>query len=380
MSTWVLSACHRGHSGTVRLSAAAEIGEKIFRDTSLSASGRQACSTCHVPENAHAPTNPSAVQSGGKNMNIPGFRAVPSLRYLHLTPPFGFDQEGVASGGLTWDGRAPTLAIQALRPFLAPHEMANASTAEVVAKLKRSAYAEEFKQVFGHGIFENADVAMGKIGFALQQYQLEDPLFHPFDSKFDLYLDGKINLNVAEKRGMDLFNDPNKGNCAACHSSARRADGRHPLFTDFTFDNLGVPRNEAIPATANADYVDLGLCGPDRSDLRQRSELCGKFKVPTLRNVTTRHVFFHNGKFTDLKEVLKFYVQRDTHPELWYPKGPDGKVVQFNDLPEKYRANVNLKEVPYDRKPGEQPALNEKEIDDILDFLAALTDGYQMPK
>lgn len=371
-----LTACDG--SGPPRLSAAAQIGKEIFHDSDLSRSGRQSCATCHVPENAHAPTNPSAVQPGGGNRDIPGFRATPSLRYLHLTPRFSFDREGVPSGGFAWDGRAPSLAMQANEPFFALHEMANTSPDEVVAKVARAAYAPAFKKVFGADIFSDPAAAMGRITFTLQQYQLEDRAFHPFDSKFDRFLEGKVALDAAEARGLALFNDPKKGNCAACHSSARRADGIHPLFTDFTFDNIGVPRNELIPATADPSYFDLGLCDPKSLDLSTRTEFCGRFKVPTLRNVTTRHVFFHNGKFTDLKEVMKFYVQRDTHPELWYPKAADGSVLKFNDLPEKYRDNVNTKEVPYDRKLGDKPALSEQEIDDVLRFLATLEDGYKV--
>ena len=373
-----LGACDGG--APPQLSAAAQIGKEIFHDTDLSLSGHLACATCHVPENAHAPTNPSAVQLGGKNRDIPGVRATPSLRYLHLTPRFSFDREGVPSGGFTWDGRAASLAMQANEPFFSLHEMANTGPDEVVAKVSRAAYASAFKKAFGENIFNDPQAAMGRITFALQQYQLEDRDFHPFDSKFDLFLDGKLALDASEQRGLALFNDPEKGNCAACHSSARRADGIHPLFTDFTFDNIGVPRNELIPATADASYFDLGLCDPDNIDLRRSAEFCGRFKVPTLRNVTTRHVFFHNGKFTDLKEVLKFYVQRDTDPELWYPKAADGSVLKFNDLPNKYHENVNTKEAPYDRKLGEKPALSEQEIDDVLRFLATLEDGYRIKK
>ena len=150
--------------------------------------------------------------------------------------------------------------------------------------------------------------------FALQQYQQEDPEFHPFDSKYDQFLAGKTQLTDAELRGLALFNDPGKGNCAACHPSAPGADGAPPLFTDFSFDNLGVPRNPAIPATADPAYFDMGLCCPDRT----RSILdpsVRRVQVPTLRNVATRKVFFHNGYFKSLRDALGFYVRRDTNPE-----------------------------------------------------------------
>lgn len=344
----------------------------------MSVSGRQSCATCHDPDNAHAQTNSLAVQLGGANLDVPGFRAVPSLRYLHLTPAFSFAKDGTPAGGFNRDGRVNTLATQAARPFLAPHEMANAGTADVIDKLRRTPYAAEFQRVFGAGILNDPDSAFDRVLFALQQYQKEDAEFHPFDSKYDLFLAGKVRLTDAEMRGLVLFNNPNKGNCAACHPSARQADGTPPLFTDFTFDNLGVPRNAAIPATADAGYFDLGLCGPDRTDLTDRAALCGAFKVPTLRNVATRKVFFHNGRFTSLRDALRFYVRRDTNPEEWYPPGSDGLPQKFNDLPPQYAGNVNTAEAPYNRQPGMAPALSAEEIEDLLQFLGTLTDGYQM--
>src|SRR6185312_13540665 len=158
--------------------------------------------------------------------------------------------------------------------------------------------------------------------------------------------------------------------------SSRNADGSPPMFTDFTYDNLGVPRNPDIPANADPSYYDLGLCGPDRTDLTNRTELCGAFKVPTLRNIATRKVFFHNGEFKTLRDALRFYVRRDTNPEEFYPIGSDGHAQKFNDLPLQYRANVNTAEGPYNRTLGMAPALSDAEIDDLIQFLNTLTDGY----
>ncbi|MCU6434385.1 cytochrome-c peroxidase [Undibacterium sp. Jales W-56] len=381
-----LSACGGGSAGNpsssapaagAGMSAPATMGEKIFKDVSLSASGKQSCATCHNPDNAHAQSNDLSVQLGGPNMDVPGFRAVPSLRYLNLTPAFSFGADGKPSGGFDRDGRAASLSAQAERPFLAPHEMANASKADVVAKLQRAAYASEFKQAFGAGIFDNADLAFDRIQFALQQYQKEDEEFHPYDSKYDQFLAGRVKLDAAELRGLALFNNPTKGNCAACHISSKGSNGASPLFTDFSYDNIGVPRNYAIPASADASYFDLGLCGPDRSDLTERSNLCGAFKVPTLRNVATRKVFFHNGRFKNLRDALGFYVRRDTNPEEWYPTAADGSVLKFDDLPAAYVGNVNITEVPYNRKRGMPAALTSAEIDDVVKFLGTLNDGYK---
>ncbi|MGZ5201011.1 MAG: cytochrome-c peroxidase [Telluria sp.] len=359
------------------LSQSAALGEKIFNDASLSASGRQSCASCHEPDHAHGPANDLSVQLGGANGDVPGFRAAPSLRYMQQAPAFHIEADGTPVGGFDRDGRAQTLQDQAEGPFLAPHEMANASKADVVASLKKAAYADQFRAVFGAAILDNAEQAFSRIVFALQQFEKEDPRFQPFDSKYDQFLAGKMALSDAELRGLALFNNPAKGNCAACHTSARGAGGSAPLFTDFSYDNLGVPRNTRIPATRDPAYFDLGLCGPDRTDLAARQDLCGAFKVPTLRNVATRKVFFHNGAFTNLTDVVRFYVRRDTNPEEWYPIGADGVVDKFNDLPPQLRKNVNTSEGPYNRQPGMAPALSETEIADLVQFLGTLTDGYR---
>lgn len=360
-----------------QFSPAASLGQKIFSDQSLSASGRQSCASCHDPAAAHGQTDQRAVPLGGPALDQPGFRAAGSLRYLNLTPAFYFAADGTPTGGFNHDGRADTLAKQAQRPFMAPHEMANADTEELIGRLQRTSYVEQFRSVFGAAILEQPDAAFERMVFALQQFQKEDPTFHPYDSKYDQFLAGRVRLSDAELRGLALFNNPAKGNCAACHPSAKGADGSPPLFTDFSYDNLGVPRNTAIPATADPAYYDLGLCGPDRTDLANRSDLCGSFKVPTLRNVATRKVFFHNGVFSSLEQALRFYVRRDTNPEEWYPVAADGAVEKFNDLPPALRSNVNTSEAPYNRQPGMPPALSENEIRDVIQFLGTLDDGYQ---
>src|SRR3989442_5894998 len=152
------------------LSAVASLGEKIFRDQSLSASGQQSCASCHSPDHAHAASSSLSVELGGAQLDQQGFRAVPSLRYLNLTPAFYFAEDGTPTGGFDRDGRAQSLAEQAQRPFLAPHEMANAGKAEVVASLKRAPYAAAFRQAFGATILDDADAAFKRIAFALQQY------------------------------------------------------------------------------------------------------------------------------------------------------------------------------------------------------------------
>jgi cytochrome c peroxidase len=355
---------------------AVQLGGRIFNDVSLSSSGQMSCATCHDPAHAHAPANDLATQPGGTGLAVPGFRAVPSLRYLNVDLPFVFRKDGTPTGGFDRDGRAPDLIEQALRPFLAPHEMANADAAEVAARLSRADYAADFRALFGADVFDDPDLAFLAARFALSEFETNATQFHPFDAKFDRFLAGKLMLSAQELRGFALFNRPDKGNCAACHPSTRQANGAPAVFTDYTYDNLGVPRNAQIAATAEATYFDLGLCGPDRTDLAARKDLCGAFKVPTLRNVATRRAFFHNGYFHTLTDALHFYVQRDTQPQQFYPLDAYGALDTFDDLPPALRGNVNTAEVPYDRHPGQAPRLSDAEIDDVIAFLNTLTDDY----
>jgi cytochrome c peroxidase len=366
------------------------IGRNLFFDPALSASGKLSCSSCHDPSHAYGPPNALAVEPGGKDMQQMGLRAVPSLRYMQATPQFSehyydSDDEGDASvdngptGGLTWDGRVDRGREQARLPLLSPFEMANDSPASVVARVRSSAFAGKLRQVSGAAVFADTGRAFEAILQAFETFEQNYVEFNPFSSKYDDYLAGKVKLTAQEARGLAVFNDPTKGNCAHCHFSSPDKDGTPPLFTDHGLVALGVPRNKQIPANADPAYYDLGLCGPLRTDLRAHPEYCGMFKSPTLRNVATRQTFFHNGIFHTLKEVLKFYAERDTNPERWYPRNQAGSVRKFDDLPPAYRANVNV-EPPFDRHVGEKPALSDEEIDDMIAFLQTLNDGYRREK
>ena len=381
----LLTACGGGGGGgsspsggdATTLSPTATLGQKIFNDVSLSASGKQSCASCHEPASGHAQPNDLPAQLGGPDLNLQGSRISPTIRYLASNTGFFFAADGTPTGGFFWDGRAQTLLQQAEQPFLNPVEMANASKADAVARLAKTSYAAEFQQLYGNDIFNDVDTAFKRMALTLQQYQIEDPAFHSYSSKYDAFLQGTTQLTPQETRGLALFNSPTKGNCAACHLSARGANGAPPVFTDFTYDNLGVPRNLELQQNADPSFYDLGLCARQGGDLAARGDLCGAFKVPTLRNVALRHAFFHNGKFKTLKDALDFYVQRDTNPEKWYPRNADGTYDKFNDLPPQYRKNVNTLEVPYNRHQGDAPALSDAEIEDVIAFLNTLTDGWK---
>ncbi len=178
-------------------------------------------------------------------------------------------------------------------------------------------------------------------------------------------------------RGYMLFNDPAKGDCGACHLDQPTPDHRPPQFTDTQYEALGVPRNPDVPANQDPHYYDLGLCGPYRTDLQAQTQYCGMFLTPTLRNAATRKVFFHNGDYHNLRDVVEFYNLRDVDPGKIYPAGPDGKVEKFNDLPNKYWANIDNTDPPLNQHLGDKPALSDAEVSDLVAFLHTLTDGYK---
>ncbi|HVT36082.1 MAG TPA: cytochrome c peroxidase [Nevskiaceae bacterium] len=360
------------------------LGRALFSDPSLSASGKLSCAGCHDPAHAYGPPDGASVRPGGALGGSLGTRAVPSLRYLQKVPAFSehytedegprVGQDQGPAGGYTWDGRAATTHDQARLPLFSPLEMANAGEDDVVRHLQRSAHAQQFRSAFGAHVFEQPALAFKGLLLALEVFQQDPAEFYPYSSKYDAYLRGQAQLSPAEARGLQLFNDPRKGNCANCHISSME-QGAFPAFSDFGFIALGVPRNPAIPANRDAAYHDLGLCGPARTDLAAHSEFCGLFRTPSLRNVSMRRVYFHNGAMHDLRKVLEFYVQRDTQPQRWYPRDAHGRVNRYDDLPVQFHGNVN-QEPPFGRHAGDQPALTAKEIDDVLAFLGTLSDGY----
>lgn len=356
----------------------AALGRLIFFDTSLSASGRLACATCHDPRYAYGPPAHQEIAVGGAKLDQSGTRAVPSLRYLRASPPFALrhhfpDGDDGPIGGYTWDGRAPSIRDQAQLPLLAGNEMANADPADVVAKLRKSGYASAFRAQFGADVFDDVDRAFTAALQALDAFQSVPAEFFPYSSRYDAFLRGEMELTDQENRGAQLFKDPAKGNCASCHLGTTRA-GKPPSFTDYDYVNVGVPRNPRIPANADPKYFDLGLCGPLRRDLVDASEICGFFRSPTVRNTAIRGAYFHNGVFHTLREVIDFYNERDLHPEKFYSRNPDGSVHAFDDLPAAYVANIDH-DPPLDRKPGQDPALSDADIDDLIAFLNTLIDA-----
>jgi cytochrome c peroxidase len=369
------------------------LGEQLFNDENLSVSRTQSCASCHVERAAFTGNNaadPSFPVALGAFPNLIGVRNTPTAKYAAFIPSFGFvedEDEGelIPQGGQFWDGRADSLAAQAAGPFINPREMAMPSKAAVIERIRRASYAPLFERVFGRGALRDVERAYSDMTLAIQAFEQTDT-FSPFSSKFDAVLRGRARFSRDEARGFELFKDPEKGNCIGCHVGDEASrDPQDWMFTDFTYDNLGVPRNSEIPDNDDPEFFDLGLCA--RADLEERvpdavedkaeliAGLCGAFKVPTLRNVALTAPYMHNGFFKSLRDVVEFYVTRDTNPERWYPT-VGGVVAKFNDLPPEYLGNVNTSEVPYDRQPGDAPRLSPREIGQVVAFLNTLTDGY----
>lgn len=401
-----------GAAGAAGLTVKEQLGKDIFFDTNLSINGNQSCADCHAPEagwtgptsevNAHG-----AVYEGSIAGRF-GNRKPPSSAYATTAPILNYIRQGggMFVGGNFWDGRATgeklgnPAADQAQGPFLNPLEQALPDSACVVHRVCTATYGTAMDAVWPgscaiawpadvdtacatEGAFVNLDapnraksnLAYDYIALAIAAYE-GSAESNAFTSKYDAFLAGKAFLTPEERRGLALFNG--KGKCARCHVNT----GKKPLFTDYTYDNLGVPRNVENPfyqSTFNplgAAWIDLGLGGflESRIDYSRFAKAnLGKHKVPTLRNVDKKaapdvvKAFGHNGYFKSLKEIVHFYNTRDVLPTC-APGSPGEKVTCWPEPELALTMNTtelgNLK-------------LSDAEEDAMVAFMKTLTDGYQ---
>jgi len=357
------------------LSPVETLGKNLFFDTSLSANGTQSCADCHAPE-AGFTVPDEAVNSGGAVHegalpNRFGNRKPPTSAYAGGSPVLHHDEvKNSWVGGMFWDGRATgnvlgdPLAEQAQGPYLNPLEQAVANNRVLCVKVMKSGYAGLFEEVWGDGSLDCAKNVAGvyeRIGRSVAAYEKSSEV-NPFNSKFDLFWDnakaaGKdvtkikcgsgggmggtmgcagggmdpnrwtafrnLGLTDNELQGLAVFNDPNRANCSSCHALQPGPQG-YPLFTDFGYDNLGIPKNPAnpfysMPPKWNPDrqkWVDYGLGGYLKSagyGPEVYEPEMGKMKVPTLRNVDLRpsdgfvKAYGHNGFFKSLDDIVLFY-------------------------------------------------------------------------
>lgn len=406
------------------LSDTEQLGKAIFFDQHLSVNDDQSCASCHQPESGW--TGPdSDINALGSVYEASitgrfGNRKPPSSAYATQSPILHFEMNRKAAlfvGGNFWDGRATgeklgnPAADQAQGPFLNPVEQALPDSACVVYRVcTASTYPVGFEQVWGAGSCDIAwpgdieaacsdaegtvallpnerakvDTAYDQIALSIATYEGSSEV-NPFSSKYDFYLAGVADLTKQERKGMHLFRG--KAKCANCHTMTRSRDGQLPLFTDFTFDNLGIPRNPenpwyTMPAEFNPDgdrWLDKGLGAflNTRLDYQQFApENYGKQKVPTLRNVDKWpwpgfvKAYGHNGYFKTLKGIVHFYNTRDAKPRCIDPNTPEADALAQGCWPApEIAVNVNTSEM------GNLHLTDEQE-DAIVAFLKTLTDGY----
>ncbi len=334
-----------------------QLGKLLFFEKSLSTPVGQDCSDCHKPEFAFADPDTGLPVSKGAVEGRYGNRNDMPAAYSAYVPPLHMDTvENIWVGGLFWDGRANSLEEQAMGPPLNPLEMANLDTISIREKLRELDYADMFEEIYGPDALGDPSRAFSNMADAIAAYERSAEL-NRFDSKYDYFLKGEADLTEQEIRGMGLFVAETKGNCAACHPSIPSEDGTPPLFTDFTYDNLGAPRNPENPFYKLSldlnpdgfDYIDLGLAITVNDPAEN-----GKFRVPTLRNVALTPPYLHNGVFKTLYQVVAFYNTRDVAP--W----PSPEVAD----------NVN------DEELGDL-GLTNQEVEDIVAFLLTLNDGWK---
>ena len=358
-----------------------QLGKSIFFDENLSVNGNQSCASCHGPEvgwtGPLSETNAHGAVYEGSVPDSFGDRKPPSAAYATLSPIFHQDKQGLFIGGNFWDGRATgeklgnPAADQAQGPFVNPVEQALAAPANVVERVCAAAYGELFEEVWGAGACDNVDMAYDDIALSIAAYEAS-PEVNAFTSKLDFTFGGVAKLSKEERRGFALFRG--KGQCQRCHTS----NGKQALFTDFTFDNLGVPQNPENPAGVAPGFVDAGLGGfllNAGYDEDVYEAEWGKQKVPTLRNVDKRpdgdfvKAYGHNGYFKSLEGIVHFYNTRDVKPEC-AGAYTEAQALAADCWPAPEVAeNVNTDEL------GDL-GLTPKEEAAIVAFLRTLSDGY----
>lgn len=348
----------------------AQLGALVFADTKLSRPEGQGCADCHTARVAFRDPETSHTSSMGAVAGRFGVRNAPTAMYARYVPPLRKDDRDQRwTGGLFWDGRANTLEDQAGAPLLNPLEMNNPDKASVVATIRRASYEPAFRELFGPHALDDVDTGFAHVTEVLAAFE-RTQAFAPFSSKYDRYLAGETALGDAEQRGLAIFEDPARGNCAGCHPNRPGPDGALPLFTDFGYGNLGIPRygNNKFydqPPEMNPDgdrYIDHGLMttvGDPAQD--------GKFRVPTLRNIAVTPPYGHNGYFENLPFLLDFLNTRDVGSR------EVGTCSRSSPLA---LCAWPAAEVPatMDRHSIGHLGLTERDLQDLLAFLETLTD------
>ena len=388
---------------SIALTPKEELGKALFFDK-ISSPDWMSCAECHNPDVGWTGPIPGINKSGAVYRGaVPtrfGNRKPPSTAYATFSPIFYYDEdEGLFAGGNFWDGRATgerlghPAAEQALGPFLNPVEQNNPSKEAVCLQVAASNYAGLFEEVWGPGSLDcvrNTAAMYDQIGLSIAAYE-DSGEVNQFSSKYDAFLAGEGELSDEEAKGLKLFEG--KAKCSACHPT-----GTGSVFTDFTYDNLGLPRNPENPFydmdmellddgtpinPLGGDWVDPGLGGflRTRPEWAIKADLnMGKHKVPTLRNVGkgfgkgTSKAYGHNGYFKSLKGVVHFYNTRDDKPPCLDPLTTEKDALQMNCWPvPEVAENVNKTELGL-------LGLTEAEEDAIVAFMLTLSDEFKAKK
>ena len=349
------------------------LGKKLFFDPRLSEPQGTSCASCHDPAHGFAGRNGSPV--GVPRGSRPGHfarRTAPSVMYLRYVPAFYYfeDDEAPApepKGGFFWDGRVDSLVELVRQPLFNPDEMNAGTPRRVADKIAGAPYAKEFRAAFG--ATTSPDAVMLGVGKAIEAFLKSDQM-SPTRSKYDAYVRGEATLTEPERRGLEAFKDRRRGACAGCHRMTELSSNpAESMFTDYGYDAIALPRNRELAANRDPTAFDLGLC-----ERKHDEKLCASFRTPSLRNVALRESFGHNGVYKTLREAVTFYARRAVAPERIYPAGQ-----KFDDVPPRYRVNVNIHAPVYNRRAGAAPPLSDAEIDDVVAFLQTLTDTPLAP-
>ena len=212
---------------------------------------------------------------------------------------------------------------------------------------------------------------MKALGEALQAF-LTSETMSPFTSKFDDYLRGKAQLSPLEMKGLAAFENRAKGACNHCHlmyEHSNRPDSS--LFTTYSYDAVGVPRNRAIAANADAKRYDLGLC--------ERTQKKVPFVGREMVRLVSNPVASQRGGSPAVhaqRRVLEASRRRGLLCDaLDEPRALVSRTApRSTTCPVAIRGNVNHVSLPYNRREGDPPAIDDADIDAIVAFLQTLTD------
>jgi len=344
------------------------LGEALFFDTNLSWNRTQACATCHDPDFGFVDPRETAAglaySLGDDGVSL-GDRNAPTAGYARFSPRFHRNEDGMWIGGQFLDGREPDLAGQAGGPPLNPIEMGMPDKASVVARLQENPdYVTSMQALFGLDIFDDADRAYGAMAASIGAFE-ETDVFAPFDSKYDRFLRGEVELTRDEELGRLLFFSEQFTNCALCHQLRRSLIDPAETFSNYEYHNIGVPENVAGRAingvalgTLDAGLMGNALVGDDPTQ-------SGKFKVPTLRNIAVTGPYMHNGVFEDLRTVVLFYNKYNTRSEARMINPETGERWRDPEVAE----TLSTEELTHG------PALDDQRIDALVAFMKTLTDA-----